>query len=106
LTVLVAGNWESSGSVTEGMLRAAWDDLATGPTGRLLSLDRPVSGPVVQVDASVAALEVDLDAARLVDGLRAAVGAGVREMMGLANENDGGAGDSAPPRRSHGPDRR
>jgi hypothetical protein len=81
--ILVAGDWDSTASVSSGALLTAWEDLARSGSGRLLGLNAPAAGPEVEIHRGIIGLRVELDALTLARGLRAAVEADVWEILDI-----------------------
>jgi len=79
-TIQVAGDLPPA---ARDELVAAYQDIASSSTGKLLGLDQPTSPPVVREREGRVELEIELDLGPLARGLRAAVIADVWEIMGL-----------------------
>jgi hypothetical protein len=81
VVVAVAGDFSRSGPAASKELAAAWDDLAGGTLGHLLGLDRPVEKPLATHAADAVAVTVEIDPARLAQGLASATSARIEEIM-------------------------
>jgi hypothetical protein len=81
--VVVAGDWSGAVHEAASALQAVWDDLSQSGTGKLLGLNEPVSGPVIEPAENLLELRVELDALTLARGLRAAVEADVWEILDI-----------------------
>jgi hypothetical protein len=79
-TIYFAGAWQGSEDDAIGRLRVAWQTLARSPVGRLFELNE-----LVQVNASpdLLRLQVELELAALVRGLRASVLGDLSEILNL-----------------------
>jgi len=78
--LLFAGDWTSKPDKAIEHLLASWQDLSQSSFGRLTGLDTPREPPRTQADARIIGVSVDLDGAKLVDGLYAAVSAEARDI--------------------------
>lgn len=81
--LVITGNFEPSGPGASAELLAAWNDLAQSSTGHLLGLDDPESPPEISAASDRLRLEKKLRLSTLVQGLRAAVSADVREILDI-----------------------
>lgn len=76
---VVTGRWENEDGAR---LEAAWADLASSSFGHLLGLDGPVVPAVVHAAPTKLSLDVGLALEPLMEGLWAAVGADVPQLLG------------------------
>ncbi|HEY8086230.1 MAG TPA: hypothetical protein VIF09_00245 [Polyangiaceae bacterium] len=83
LRFVVTGAWGTDAPAAADRLRAAFEVLAGDSLGRLLGLDRPLVAASSSGDAEALRLQVSLDAGRLAQGLHAATGATITEIMAL-----------------------
>lgn len=75
------GAWGAEAGAAADRLRAVFDVAAASGIGRLLGLAHCTAGPVVAGSAEALTLDFTLDATVLAEGLRAATGAEVSEIM-------------------------
>jgi hypothetical protein len=78
---VLLGAWGEDSAAAAERLRAVFDVAAASGIGRLLGLARCTAGPTVAGGAEALTLDFTVDAAALFDGLRAATGAELREIM-------------------------
>ncbi|WP_437814561.1 hypothetical protein [Sorangium sp. So ce1078] len=81
LAIAVAGDFSTSGAAASEELLAAWDELAHGSFGHLLGLDAPVEPPLATHAPDAVAIAVELNPRALAQGLAAATGERVEEML-------------------------
>jgi hypothetical protein len=79
--VVVAGAWGVAAPAAAERLAACFHVLGNDALGHLMGLDHPATDPVVRSDTGAIALEVDLDAVALAEGLRRATWADVGEIV-------------------------
>lgn len=82
-TLYLSGDWEAVGPDSTARLMDAWDELSSSSTGALFGLDRLTAKPIVSASKDLLKLEIDVNIARLLGGLHAAVAADVNELMRL-----------------------
>jgi hypothetical protein len=75
------GAWGAEAEAAADRLRAVFDVTAASGAGRLLGLARCLTGPTVRGTADALTLDFTLDAATFGEGLHAATGAEVSEIM-------------------------
>ncbi len=78
---VIEGAWGADAPAAAERLRAAFDVLANDPLGRLLDLNRPLTGPEIAAQPDAVSLTITLDALRLARGLRDVTSATVDEIM-------------------------
>jgi hypothetical protein len=83
--LVVSGDFEPPGADASAALLGAWEDVAQSSTGHLLGLDDPTNPATVSVTRDQLKLEKKLRLATLVQGLRAAVSADVREILDIGS---------------------
>jgi hypothetical protein len=83
LRFVLTGAWGADASAAAERFRAAFEVLASDSLGRLLGLDRPLVAASASGDAEALQLRVTLDAERLGQGLHAATGATIAEVIAL-----------------------
>lgn len=71
VALAVAGDFGDGARGASRVLEAAWEELATSETGRILALDRPRERPLPTHTPDAVALAVELDPAPVAEGLRA-----------------------------------
>jgi hypothetical protein len=79
--IALMGAWGQDAPAAADRLSAVFETLALDPIGRLMGIDRPLSGPHSWSQGGTIRLEVSLDANAVARGLHAATGATVEEMM-------------------------
>jgi hypothetical protein len=78
---VVAGDWGPQAEAASQRISRSWDDLAASGFGKLTGLDEPVR-PVLPTHAEdAAAITVEVNAEKFLEGLRAAVSAQISEIM-------------------------
>jgi hypothetical protein len=96
-TLLISGDWGTSGQDAGARLIEAWNRLAQSSTGKLFGLDDESARandvtplrPELRVAPELLTLTVEFDLAPVVRGLRAAVVADVWEILELPKRPDG-----------------
>lgn len=83
LAIALMGEFADRASEAADTLRDAWGDVAATGTGRVLGLDSPIGTPVAAGAKNVVTLNVELDADRLTEGLRALVARDLEAIMRL-----------------------
>ncbi|WP_437968440.1 hypothetical protein WMF04_03735 [Sorangium sp. So ce260] len=81
LAIAVTGDFSTSGAAASEELLAAWDELAQGSFGHLLGLDAPVEPPLATHAPDAVAIAVELNPRALAQGLAAATGERIEEML-------------------------
>ncbi|HEY6722802.1 MAG TPA: hypothetical protein VI197_02190 [Polyangiaceae bacterium] len=81
VTLAIEGPWSEQGAEPVLWMEQAWQALAESSTGRLLGLHELTQAPVVRTSKDRITLDVELELAPIVHGLRAAVAADVWEML-------------------------
>lgn len=81
VTVAIDGPWGEQGAEPVLWMEQAWQSLAESSTGRLLGFHEVSQAPVVRSSKDRITLDVELELAPIVHGLRAAVAADVWEML-------------------------
>jgi hypothetical protein len=78
---VLLGAWGADAGLAADRLRAVFDVAAASGIGRLLGLSHCTAGPTVASSSEALTLDFTLDANALAEGLRAATGAEVSEIM-------------------------
>ncbi|HEU5075378.1 MAG TPA: hypothetical protein VFU02_14405 [Polyangiaceae bacterium] len=81
VSVAIEGPWEEEGAEPVLRMEQAWQALAESSTGRLFGFHELAQTPVVRTTKNRVTLDVELELAPIVHGLRAAVAADVWEML-------------------------
>lgn len=81
VTVAIDGPWGEEGAQPVPRMEQAWEALAESSTGRLFGLHELEQAPVVRSTKERVTLDVELELAPIIHGLRAAVAADVWEML-------------------------
>lgn len=98
VTVAIEGPWGEQGAEPVLWMEQSWQALAESSTGRLLGFHELEQAPVVRTTKDRVTLDVELELAPIVHGLRAAVAADVWEMLDVMPTSDPAPSspDSAP----------
>jgi hypothetical protein len=80
--VILLGAWGPEAPAAAERLRAVFDLVAVSGVGRLMGLAHCTAGPTASSSAEALTLDWTVDAGTLAEGLRAATGAEVSEIMG------------------------
>lgn len=83
LSLALTGGFGADAAKAAEVLREAWLDVASTTIGHLLGLDRPVEPPLTAGHQEVVTLAVELDPARLTEGLKALVERDLDAIMNL-----------------------
>ncbi|MBI5535481.1 MAG: hypothetical protein HY898_22315 [Deltaproteobacteria bacterium] len=78
---VVAGEWGPQAEAASQRLLRSWDDLAASGFGKLTGLDAPVRPALPTHAEDAAAITVEVNAEKFLEGLRAAVSAQISEIM-------------------------
>ena len=97
LTVAIDGPWDEAGAEPVLRMEQAWQALAESSTGRLFGFHELSQTPVVRTTKDRVTLDVELELAPIVQGLRAAVAADVWEMLDVSPTSAPGPPRDVPP---------
>lgn len=84
LALAVAGDFGDGARGASRVLEAAWEELASSETGRILALDRPREPPLATHTADAVALALELDPVPVAEGMRALLERDLDALLGGA----------------------
>jgi len=78
---VVAGDWGDRAEAASQRLAKSWDDITRSGFGGLTGLQEPAQPPLSTHAPDAVSITVEVNAAKFLDGLRAAVSAQINEIM-------------------------